>query len=190
MNWNLRQRAKFSGVFLHWYPHNRSHRHASALGLIDKYKPQYCAQIVEDYGSPVLNICLQNRFIILRWMLVRSDPGNVGRGRCEHSQMVTVKMCSPQLSQRQSYKVCNFLPFIFSIEFGQAFSWQTKHTHTYTHKCWPPCSFQTFSQLLTGSLQAKCVNSPLHYFQVKNAKENLEQFSTSLKMLEMFALEL
>lgn len=49
---------------------------------------------------------------------------------------------------------------------------------------------KTFSRLLAGSLQAKCVNSPLHFFQVKNAKENLEQFSTSLKMLEMFALEL
>lgn len=41
-----------------------------------------------------------------------------------------------------------------------------------------------------GSLQVECVNSPLHFFQVKNAKSNLKQFSTSLKMLEMFAVEL
>lgn len=47
-------------------------------------------------------------------------------------------------------------------------------------------------ELLGGRLQARAEDSPIDSspFQVKNAKEEPEQFSTSLKMPEMFSLEL
>lgn len=47
-------------------------------------------------------------------------------------------------------------------------------------------------ELLGGWLQARAEDSPIDSspFQVKNAKEEPQQFSTSLKMPEMFSLEL
>lgn len=83
--------------------------------------------------------------------------------------------------------MCYFFPDVFPTTAEIRFK---KENILRNLKCRPWRSSETFPLLLVGSLQVKCVNSPLHFFQVKNAISNLKQFSTSWKMLEMFALEL
>lgn len=89
------------------------------------------------------------------------------------------------LSQRQSDCAWNLFWYIFFKKkmelLRKSIGLETLHTLS---KRWPPSS-----KWLLGFHFRQSVNSPLHFFQVKKIKENLEQISTGLEMFEIFPFE-